>query len=177
MSTAQHRAEAPNVVRVAVVTVSDTRNKETDQSGRIIIDLLEAAEHVNFEVRMYEIVPDDADQIVNVIRYVAKHPNSFDAVLINGGTGIAGRDHTFEAIDSLLEKRMPGFGEIFRMLSFTEDVGPAAILSRATAGIYRRMAVFSMPGSTGAVTLAMKRLILPELAHVVREVRKDRVTM
>lgn len=168
MSTQEHKAAAPRTVSCMVITVSDTRTEETDKSGQLMKQLLEQAGH---ETVLYEIVKDEREAIVAAIeRGVAA--KEVDVLLLNGGTGIAKRDTTVEAVQGVLEKEMPGFGEIFRMLSFTEDIGSAAILSRAIAGTYRDKAVFSVPGSTGAVRLAMNRLIIPELGHVVRELRK-----
>mgnify|MGYP001236412525 CR=1 FL=1 len=169
-STEQHRSEAPATVSCLIITVSDTRTLETDKSGALIRDLLESGGH---RVAGRIIVPDEFDRIASAIRQAADNPE-VEAILLNGGTGIAARDTTYEAVQSLLDKEMPGFGEIFRFLSFTEDIGPAAILSRAIAGTIGRKAVFSMPGSTGAVKLAMTRLIVPELGHVMREIYKDR---
>lgn len=169
-STEQHRKEAPSSVSCMVITVSDTRTEETDKSGQLIKGLLEEQ---GFTVAAYEIVRDEYDGISALLRKAADDPN-VEAVLLNGGTGIAGRDTTYEAVRDSLNKEMPGFGEIFRFLSFTEDIGPAAILSRAIAGTMGQTAVFSMPGSTGAVRLAMTRLILPELGHVMRELYKDK---
>jgi molybdenum cofactor biosynthesis protein B len=171
MSTAEHRAEAPRTIRYVVITVSNTCEKATDPCGQIIIGSLKEK---GYECGCYEVIPDEPEQIVQLIRTAAKMQPPIDAILINGGTGIAGRDNTFEAVDGLLEKRIPGFGELFRYLSFVEDIGAASMLCRATAGVYRRMAIFSMPGSKGAVQLAMSRLIVPELAQVVSEIRKDR---
>lgn len=168
-STEQHRREAPKSVACRIITVSDTRTPETDASGRLIRELLEERGHT---IAGYAIVRDDYDGIRALLREAAADP-AVEAVLLNGGTGIAGRDTTYEAVESLLEKRMPGFGEIFRMLSFAEDIGSAAILSRAVAGTIGRTAVFSMPGSSGAVRLAMTRLVVPELGHVMRELYKD----
>jgi len=170
-SVEEHRREAPSSVSCLVVTVSDTRTAETDKSGRLIRELLE--EH-GYTVADARIVPDEYDLLRKLLAEAAANP-AVEAVLLNGGTGIAGRDTTFEAVRDSLHKEMPGFGEIFRMLSFTEDIGPAAILSRAIAGTIGTTAVFSMPGSTGAVRLAMTRLILPELRHVMRELYKDSV--
>ncbi len=166
----QHRREAPKSVACRIITVSDTRTPETDASGRLVRELLERQGHA---IADYRIVRDDYEGIRALLRKAAADPAT-DAVLLNGGTGIARRDTTYEAVKSLLEKEMPGFGEIFRMLSFTEDIGSAAILSRAVAGTIGRTAVFSMPGSTGAVRLAMTRLVVPELGHAVRELRKDK---
>ncbi|MCC3375579.1 molybdenum cofactor biosynthesis protein B [Cohnella sp. REN36] len=168
-STEQHRREAPSSVACLVVTVSDTRTAETDKSGQLARELLEGGGHT---VVGNVIVPDEYERIRALLREAAADP-AVEAVLLNGGTGIAGRDTTCEAVQSLLTKEMPGFGEIFRMLSYTEDIGSAAILSRAVAGAIGGTAVFSMPGSTGAVRLAMTRLVVPELGHVMRELRKD----
>ncbi|MGG2954337.1 MogA/MoaB family molybdenum cofactor biosynthesis protein [Geobacillus stearothermophilus] len=170
MSTAAHKQEAPQTVRCKVITVSDTRTEETDRSGRLMIELLTEAGH---EVVGYEIVKDEADAIRTAVLDGCRRPD-VDAVLTNGGTGIAKRDVTIETVGALLEKELVGFGELFRFLSYTEDIGPAAMLSRAVAGVAMDTAVFCTPGSTGAVRLAMTKLILPELRHVVREIRKDR---
>lgn len=168
-STEQHKREAPSSVACLVVTVSDTRTRETDTSGREIRQLLAAHGH---SIAGYRIVPDDYEQIAALLNEAA-HDSAVEAVLLNGGTGIAARDVTIEAVRDALHKEMPGFGELFRYLSYAEDIGSAAILSRAVAGTIGRKAVFAMPGSTGAVKLAMTRLILPELGHVMREIYKD----
>jgi molybdenum cofactor biosynthesis protein B len=169
-STEQHRREAPASVACAIITVSDTRTPETDKSGQLIRELLEAKGHT---VADYAIVRDEYEGIKALLRAASDNP-LIEAVLLNGGTGIAGRDTTYEAVRDQLHKEMPGFGEIFRYLSFAEDIGSAAILSRAIAGTIGATAVFSMPGSTGAVRLAMTRLIVPELGHVMRELYKDK---
>lgn len=169
ISTDQHRREAPASVSCMIITVSDTRTEETDKSGQLIRSLLKER---SFTIAAYEIVRDEYDGIKELLRSASQNPD-IEAVLLNGGTGIAGRDTTYEAVRDCLDKEMPGFGEIFRFLSFTEDIGPAAILSRAIAGTMGKTAVFSMPGSSGAVRLAMNRLILPELGHVMRELYKD----
>ncbi|GAX91767.1 MogA/MoaB family molybdenum cofactor biosynthesis protein [Effusibacillus lacus] len=171
MSTEEHRKEAPKTVSCMVITVSDTRTEETDKSGQLMIQLLKEN---GYQVVDYRIVKDDYESIRNLIAEGAANPE-VEAILLNGGTGITDRDTTYEAVDSMLEKKMPGFGEIFRYLSFTEDIGPAAILSRAIAGVCKGTAVFSTPGSTGAVKLAMTRIIVPELAHVMREIYKDKI--
>jgi molybdenum cofactor biosynthesis protein B len=167
-SVEQHRQEAPSTVRCMIVTVSDTRTPETDKSGSIMRELLEQAGYI---VVRYEIVKDEYDQIRLMIQE-AVSDDRVEAILFNGGTGIAPRDTTFEAVRDSLEKEMPGFGEIFRYLSFAEDIGSAAILSRAAAGVIGNTAVFSTPGSSGAVKLAMTRIIVPELRHVMREIYK-----
>lgn len=166
-STDQHRAEAPVSVSCAVLTISDTRTKEDDRSGQII------REHLNWRGHMlaaYEIVPDDAEAITALLKGWIADEN-IQAIITNGGTGIAGRDVTYGAISGLLEKKLDGFGEIFRMLSFPE-IGAAAMLSRATAGVANSTAIFATPGSSNAVRLAMEKLIGPELAHVVHEITK-----
>lgn len=169
MSVEEHKKEAPTKVRCKVITISDTRTKETDKSGALMIEKLENAGYL---VDQYVIVKDSREEIKQAV-VDGCHDSSIDAVLTNGGTGIAFRDVTIETVADLLDKELVGFGEIFRMLSYTEDIGSAAILSRAIAGVSNHTAVFSTPGSSGAVKLAMDKLIVPELAHVVREIRKD----
>ncbi|MFV8829854.1 MogA/MoaB family molybdenum cofactor biosynthesis protein [Alkalihalobacterium sp. APHAB7] len=169
MSTYEHKKEAPKSVNCMIITVSDTRTTETDKSGGLIQTLLEENGHV---VTEYQIVKDEYAGIQDLLKQ-AETRADVDAVLLNGGTGIAMRDTTYEAVKELLHKEMPGFGEIFRYLSYAEDIGTAAILSRAVAGVFGTTAVFSMPGSSGAVKLAMNRIIIPELGHVIREIRKD----
>jgi len=167
-SVEQHRSEAPSTVRCMVVTVSDTRTPDTDKSGALMKELLSEA---GYEIVRYEIVKDEYEQIREMIAAASADP-AVEAILFNGGTGIAPRDTTYEAVRDSLDKEMPGFGEIFRYLSFAEDIGPAAILSRAVAGVAGKTAVFSTPGSSGAVKLAMTRIIVPELRHVMREIYK-----
>ncbi|BDG46155.1 MULTISPECIES: MogA/MoaB family molybdenum cofactor biosynthesis protein [Parageobacillus] len=169
MSVTEHKKEAPRVVRCKVITISDTRTIDTDKSGKLMIDLLKEAGH---EVVSYEIVKDEKEAIRSAILRGCEQPD-IDAVLTNGGTGIAKRDVTIETVKEIIEKEIVGFGELFRMLSYTEDIGSAAILSRAIAGVANDTAIFSTPGSSGAVRLAMMKLILPEISHVVREIRKD----
>jgi molybdenum cofactor biosynthesis protein B len=163
----QHREAAPEVIRCAVLTVSDTRSEETDASGALIRQLLTGAGH---EIADYWIVKDEPFEIRGRLGAWTSQ-DGIDAVLTNGGTGIANRDTTYDVIAGLLEKRLDGFGELFRMLSF-EEIGAAAMLSRAVAGVYRGRVIVAMPGSTNAVRLAMERLIVPELAHMVYELRK-----
>lgn len=169
MSTQEHKQAAPSHVRCMVITVSDTRTEETDKSGKLMIELLESAGH---KVVDYVIVKDEAEPIKSEVLKGCSNPD-IDVVLTNGGTGIAKRDVTIETVQSLFDKDIPGFGEIFRTLSYQEDIGSAAILSRAAAGVVNDRAVFSTPGSTGAVRLAMEKLIIPEIGHVVRELTKD----
>jgi molybdenum cofactor biosynthesis protein B len=150
-----------------VVTVSDTRTLETDRGGKLVADLLTAGGH---EVTSRDIVPDDPAHIRPLIERLA-NPAAIDAILMTGGTGIAERDLTFETVSSLLVKTMPGYGELFRMLSYT-DIGPAAMLSRAVGGVVNNVILLTMPGSTAAVQLAMEKLIVPEIGHLVYEARK-----
>lgn len=155
-----------DVVACAVVSVSDTRTRETDKSGRLAQTLIAQAGH---ETCQYDILPDDANTLRAQVEQLCES-EACHVVLLIGGTGLAGRDVTYEAITGLFEKRIDGFGELFRTLSF-EEIGPAAMLSRAAAGIRNRTPIFSMPGSTNAVKLACKRLILPKLGHMVGLVR------
>jgi molybdenum cofactor biosynthesis protein B len=167
MGHREHRAEGPRSVRLGVVTASDTRGESEDESGTFLRSAAAAAGH---EVAFYRLVKDEPAAIRGALADAAAA--GADAVLVNGGTGIAGRDRTYEAVAGLLEKRIDGFGELFRMLSF-QEIGSAAMLSRALAGVWQGRAVFSMPGSLAAVKLAWARLVGPELGHVLREIRKD----
>jgi len=169
MSKDEHKKLAPQTVSCKVITVSDTRTKDTDKSGQMMISLLVENNHV---INDYIIVKDDREEIRREVLRGCED-ESIDVILTNGGTGIAKRDVTIETVQELFQKEMSGFGELFRMLSYQEDIGSAAILSRAIAGIVQDKAVFSTPGSTGAVKLAMRKLILPEIGHVVRELKKD----
>ncbi|HWE96992.1 MAG TPA: MogA/MoaB family molybdenum cofactor biosynthesis protein [Tepidisphaeraceae bacterium] len=155
------------VARCAVITLSDTRTAETDKSGRRIRELLEAERH---HLARYEIIPDDMSRLQALLTDLLSL-HDLDVVLTNGGTGISRRDTTIEVVETYLDQTLPGFGELFRMLSFHE-IGSGAILSRAVGGIAREKLLFAMPGSTGAVELAMSKLILPELRHLVYEMRK-----
>ncbi len=150
-----------------VITCSDTRTPETDTSGQLIQRLLKQQGHA---VIGYFVVKDEPAQITDALKAGASD-EAVQAIIINGGTGISRRDSTFEAVDALLEKRLDGFGEVFRYLTY-RDIGSPAIMSRATAGLYRGRIVFSTPGSEGAVRLAMTKLILPELGHLIREITK-----
>lgn len=168
-ATQQHRESASGrgPIAGAIVTVSDTRTEETDRSGACIRERLEGAGH---RVAFYRIVKDEPDQIAALLDEIVDGTGA-QAILFNGGTGIAPRDTTYDALARKLEKTLPGFGELFRALSF-DEIGAAAMLSRATAGVYRGRLVFSMPGSSNAVKLAMDRLIIPELEHLVWELNK-----
>jgi molybdopterin adenylyltransferase len=161
-SERHHRAaeEGRGPVQVAVVTVSDSRSEETDSNGAWLRAAIEGAGH---RVAEYRLVRDEPEEVEDALRAVAFGPAR--VAVFNGGTGIAPRDTTFDVLSHRLEKALPGFGELFRMLSW-EQVGAAAMLSRATAGIYRRTVVFSVPGSPAAVKLAWERLIEPELKHL-----------
>jgi molybdopterin adenylyltransferase len=153
-------------VNCAVITVSDTRVAENDKSGNFIKQSLSNAGHV---ISSYVIVKDEPEQIRSYIQELVKN-SELDAIILNGGTGIAPRDTTYDAIASLLEKTLPGFGEMFRYLSW-QEVGSRAIASRSVAGIYHNKLVFSLPGSSNAVKLAIEQLILPEVIHLVRQMR------
>jgi molybdenum cofactor biosynthesis protein B len=160
MSHKPHHDRDVRRVACAVITVSDTRTEADDTSGRRLQELLREAGHA---IEAYRILKDEPDRIREAL---AALPASIDAAILNGGTGLARRDTTFEAIQGLLDKEIAGFGELFRMLSY-EEIGAAAMLSRAVAGVVGDRAVFSIPGSTKAVELAVTRLILPELGHIV----------
>ncbi len=151
----------------AVITVSDTRTPDTDSSGALIKQLLLAAGH---QVCRYQIVPDEPEQIRAQLAATITSSPPTQAIVFNGGTGISPRDCTYEAISSILTKTLPGFGEIFRLLSY-QEIGSRAISSRAIAGTYQHLLVFSLPGSRGAVQLGMEKLILPELVHLVTQHR------
>ncbi|WP_019378572.1 MogA/MoaB family molybdenum cofactor biosynthesis protein [Virgibacillus halodenitrificans] len=168
MSVTEHKQNNQSV-NCMIITVSDTRTIDTDKSGNLMKELLEQAGH---HVVMREIVPDEYSLIQKAVKAGCEHPY-IEVVLTNGGTGIAGRDVTIEAITEIFEKDIPGFGELFRYLSYKEDIGSAAILSRAAAGVLGQTAIISTPGSTGAVKLAMNRLIIPELSHISQEIKKD----
>jgi molybdenum cofactor biosynthesis protein B len=164
MGHLDHKAASPAVVHCFILTISDTRTEATDTSGRAIFDLLFAEGH---QVAGRRIVRDEPDQVREAIAAQLANP-TVQAILATGGTGITSRDRTFETIDALLEKRLDGFGELFRMLSY-QEIGSAAMLSRASAGLARGKVIVSMPGSEHAVRLAMTKLVLPELGHMVRE--------
>ena len=167
MSQTEHKAEAPRSVRCYVLTVSDTRTVQNDTSGLAIRDLLVTGGH---HVAGYGIVRDEPAQVARAVRDQLDE-EEVQVIITTGGTGITSRDGTFEAIDDLLDKRLEGFGELFRMLSF-HDIGPAAMMSRAIAGTIDRKAIFVLPGSENAVRLAMTKLIVPELGHIVQQLSK-----
>jgi molybdopterin adenylyltransferase len=167
MSQAEHKAQAPSSVCCFVVTISDTRTIDTDVSGKAIADLLLAAGH---KLSGRAIVKDDADLVRATIERHLVGPD-VQVIITTGGTGITSRDSSYEAITSLLQKRLDGFGELFRMLSY-EQIGPAAIMSRACAGVVAGRVVVSLPGSEAAVRLGMERLLIPELGHLVQQATK-----
>ncbi len=163
----QHRSYAPKSVRCVVLTVSDSRTSETDTAGDLIEERLRAAGH---EIAERAIVRDDPAPIRDAVLRAIERAD-VDAAILSGGTGISPRDSTPDVVEPLLDKVLPGFGELFRSLSY-EEVGAAALLSRALAGTSGRTVVYVMPGSRGAVRLAMDRLVLPELGHVVGQLRR-----
>lgn len=160
----EHKAHAPKSIGCFVLTISDTKTPESDSSGALIRELLGGAGH---RVAGSAIVRDEPDQVQQVVRKAATDPG-VQAVILTGGTGLTARDSTFEAVEALLDKRLPGFGELFRMLSY-QEIGPAAMLSRAQLGVYQRRIVVSLPGSPNACRLALEKLLIPELGHLVRE--------
>ena len=162
MGAHEHHAHGRRAVACAILTVSDTRTPETDASGACIRTLLEEAGH---HVAAYGIVPDELREVQDRLDAFLG-ATAIDAVIVNGGTGLAPRDTTYETVAALLDKRLDGFGELFRMLSY-QQVGPAAMLSRATAGVARGKVLASLPGAPAAVELAMSKLLVPELGHMV----------
>jgi molybdopterin adenylyltransferase len=166
-SVHKHRESAPDYVRVAILTISDTRTPETDTGGDTVDELMRGAGH---EVVDRNIVRDEASSIRTELAGLLAR-SDVDAVITTGGTGISARDTTYEVVESMLEKKLDGFGEIFRILSY-EEIGAAAILSRALAGAVGTKFIACLPGSRNAVRLAVEKLLVPELAHVVFELRK-----
>ncbi len=161
-----HPAPPDITLSCAVITVSDTRTKKTDKSGQLLQEMLRNAGH---SVTAYIIIKDEKLEVVKQLQYLCQI-EVIDAVILNGGTGIAPRDTTYDAIENLLEKTLPGFGELFRWLSY-QEIGSRAIASRAIAGSYQGKLVFSLPGSSNAVKLGMEKLILPELVHLRGQLR------
>lgn len=160
----EHKRHAPHAVRVYVITVSDSRTEATDEGGRLAVDLLGAAGHTVVGRR---ILRDEPAEVSSAIRALAERDEA-DVVVTTGGTGISRRDSTYEAVAALLDKRLDGFGELFRWLSY-QEIGSAAMLSRAVAGLHGGLVVFATPGSPAAVRLALEKLILPELGHLAFE--------
>ncbi|MBI3636847.1 MAG: MogA/MoaB family molybdenum cofactor biosynthesis protein [Candidatus Rokubacteria bacterium] len=163
----EHKATAPQSIGCFVLTISDTKTPETDTSGKAIRDLLTAAGH---RVAGAAIVRDEPADVERVVR-TACADAGVQAVILTGGTGITSRDSTYEAVDRLLDKRLPGFGELFRLLSY-QEIGAAAMLSRAQMGVHARRIVVSLPGSPNACRLALEKLLIPELGHLIREVSR-----
>ncbi len=166
MGHEEHRKAGARPVRVYVVTASDSRGEAEDTSGAFLKQAIAAGGHL---LAGYRVVRDEPELVREALADAARV--GAQAIVVNGGTGISARDRTYEAISGLLEKRLDGFGELFRMLSF-QEIGSAAMLSRAVAGSWQGRAVFSVPGSTAAVRLAWERLIGPELGHVAHELAR-----
>ncbi len=166
-TSAEHKAQAPLSVRCAVITVSDTRTVETDTGGQTLIERLTSAGHA---IVQRSIIPDEPDLMRATLQQLGER-SDIDAVLLTGGTGITRRDQTYETVSSLLSKPLPGYGELFRMLSY-QEIGTAALLSRAVGGLMGHIVVLTMPGSPAAVQLAIDQVILPELGHLVREAQR-----
>lgn len=167
MSVSEHKTMAPARVRVFVLTVSDTRTDATDTASAAIVEALKNAGHI---VTGKAIEKDEPARVAELVRQQAAI-GDVDAIITTGGTGLTSRDSTFEAIDVLLTKRLPGFGELFRMLSY-QDIGSAAMMSRACAGTIGTIVVIALPGSEKAVRLAMDKLVIPELTHLVQQATK-----
>ena len=168
MTSAPHPEPSAMTLSCAVITVSDTRSLETDKSGQLMQELLQEA---GYSVGIYKIIKDEPRQIHAQLAALCNY-SDLDAIIFSGGTGIAPRDTTYDALESLLEKTLPGFGELFRFLSY-QEIGSRVIASRAVAGVYRGKLVFSLPGSSNAVRLALEKLIIPELDHLVRIIRSS----
>ena len=166
-SVEKHREAAPDYVRIAILTISDTRTPETDTGGDVIEELMSEAGH---KISSRSIVKDDAPRLrTTLVDLLAR--SDVDAIITTGGTGIAARDTTYEVVDRMVEKKLDGFGEIFRMLSY-EEVGAAAVLSRAVAGAVGAKFIASLPGSRNGVRLAVEKLLVPEISHIVFELKK-----
>jgi molybdopterin adenylyltransferase len=159
VSVEEHHRHGHKSLRIGVVTASDSRSAETDESGRLIRDLLTTAGH---RVEYYEVLPDDPSRIRQAL---LDNLRNLDAIVVNGGTGIAARDSTIEVVRTLLDKELEGFGELFRYLSY-QEIGSAAMLSRALAGVVAGKIVAVLPGSPDACRLAMEKLLIPELGHM-----------
>lgn len=163
----EHKAHAPRCIGCFVLTISDSKTPETDTSGALIREMLAKAGHW---LVGHAIVKDEPAQVTAVVREGCGNP-ALQAFILTGGTGVTSRDATFEAVEALLDKRLTGFGELFRMLSY-QEIGAAAMLSRAQAGAVKGRALFSLPGSPNACRLALDKLILPELGHLIREISR-----
>jgi len=165
MGVREHKSRALRCVSCYVITASDTRTERTDDSGKAIIRMLRDAGH---KLAGYSILRDEPEDIRRLIMRESRRKD-LQAFIVNGGTGISVRDSTFDAIEGIMEKKLPGFGELFRWLSY-QEIGTPAIMSRSTAGVFKGKVIISVPGSLNAVRLAMRKLILPELPHMVAEV-------
>jgi len=166
MTVHEHKKKAAKSLGIMVVTVSDTRDVTTDQSGQLIKEMLAEAGH---RIVGYQIVKDEPSEIEGLLQQTIGR-NDLEVIILNGGTGISPRDGTYEVVHRLIQKRLDGFGEIFRYLSY-QDIGSAAIMSRACAGVAGDKVMISLPGSKGAVQLAMGQLVLPEIGHMVSQLR------
>lgn len=166
MAVHEHKAKAPREVTFLVITISDSRTEATDQSGKLIKQLLTEQGQ---QVIDYRIIRDEPEEIESLLQEALVR-RDLDVILLNGGTGISPRDGTYEVVSRLLQKQLEGFGEIFRYLSY-QEIGSAAIMSRTVAGVAKGKVVISLPGSTGAVELAMRKLVLPEIGHMVSQVK------
>ena len=166
MTVHEQKEKAVKSLGIMVITVRDTRVETTDQSGQVIKEMLVGVGH---RIVGYQIVKDEPNEIENLLRQTLGRKD-LEVIILNGGTGIAPRDGTYEVVDRLMQKRLDGFGEIFRYLSY-QDIGSAAIMSRACAGIAGDKVMISLPGSKGAVQLAMGQLVLPEMGHMVSQLR------
>ncbi len=163
----EHSRQAPSNIRCAVITVSDTRTLETDTGGQTLIEHLVESGH---SLIVREIIPDEPAPMRSLLETLCRQ-DDIDAVLLTGGTGVTSRDQTYETVTALLDKPLPGYGELFRWLSY-QEIGPAAILSRAVGGVSNGTLLLTMPGSPAAVRLAMKKIIVPQIGHLVRETRR-----
>ncbi len=166
-TSAEHKTQAPASVRCAVITVSDTRTIATDTGGQTLVERLTAAGH---SIAQRHIIPDEPESMRALLQQLGEG-RDVDAILLTGGTGITRRDQTYETVSALLTKPLPGYGELFRWLSY-QEIGTAAMLSRAVGGLMGRTVVLTMPGSPAAVRLAMDKVILPELGHLVWEAQR-----
>jgi molybdenum cofactor biosynthesis protein B len=162
----KHLAESLPPIQFAIVTVSDTRTIETDENGKYLKDKLHQKGH---QLIAYYIIPDEPAEVESVLSKI--NETNASIILFNGGTGISQRDNTFDALNRRIEKEMIGFGELFRMLSY-QQIGSAAMFSRATAGVWHKRMIFSVPGSPAAVELAWEMLIEPELKHILYEITR-----
>jgi len=163
----EHESQGPKSARCAVITVSDTRTLENDTGGQTVSDHLTAAGHT---IAHREIIPDEPSRMRPLLESLRQR-DDVDVILLTGGTGIASRDQTYETVSSLLDKPLPGYGELFRMLSY-QEIGAAAMLSRAIGGLFGGKVILTMPGSPAGVRLAMEKLIVPQIPHLLREARR-----